>query len=71
MAKHPNDRDTFMALVTFQRDAGNLGAARDRAKHLAELEPDNSQIRALLRQVEATNTVVVEPGFYLDNVSSG
>ncbi len=54
LAKHPNDRDTLMALVTFQRDAGNLGAARDHAKHLAELEPGNSQIRALLRQAEAT-----------------
>ncbi|MBL8250772.1 MAG: tetratricopeptide repeat protein, partial [Candidatus Competibacter sp.] len=54
LAKHPNDRDTLMALVTFQRDAGNLSAARDHVKHLAELEPDDSQIRTLSRQVEAT-----------------
>jgi Flp pilus assembly protein TadD len=54
LAKHPNDRDTLMALATFQRDAGNLGAARDYARRLAALEPENPEVRALLQQVEAT-----------------
>ena len=54
LMKHPNDRDTLMALAAFQRDAGNLDAARDYARRLAKLEPENPQVRALLRQVGAT-----------------
>ena len=54
LAKYPNDRDTLMALVAFQRDAGQLDAARDYARRLAALEPDNPEVRALLRQVGAT-----------------
>ncbi|MDG4549187.1 MAG: tetratricopeptide repeat protein [Candidatus Contendobacter sp.] len=51
LAKHPNDRDTLMALVAFQRNAGHLDMARDYARRLAILEPDNPEARALLRQV--------------------
>ena len=54
LAKHPNDRETLMALVTFQRDTGNLGAARDYARRLATLEPENPEVRALLQQVGIT-----------------
>ncbi|MCC8999918.1 MAG: tetratricopeptide repeat protein, partial [Candidatus Contendobacter sp.] len=54
LAKHPNDRETLMALVAFQRHTGNLGAARDYARRLATLEPENPEVRALLQQVEAT-----------------
>ena len=54
LAKHPNDRDTLMALVAFQRDARNLDAARGYARRLAALEPDNPEVRALLRQVGVT-----------------
>ncbi|MDS4031360.1 MAG: tetratricopeptide repeat protein, partial [Candidatus Contendobacter sp.] len=54
LARHPNDRDTLMALVAFQRDAGHLDAARGYARRLAALEPDNPDIQALLRQVGTT-----------------
>ena len=54
LTKHPNNRDALMALAAFQRDAGNLEAARSHARRLAELEPDNPQVRALLRQTGAT-----------------
>jgi len=54
LAKHPNDRDTLMALVAFQRDAGNRDTARDYARRLAVLEPDNPEVRELLRQVGIT-----------------
>lgn len=53
LAKHPNDRETLMALAVFQHDAGNLGAARDYARRLTVLEPENPQVRALLRQVDS------------------
>ena len=54
LAKHPNDRDSLQALTVFQRDAGNLDAARRSARRLAELEPDDPEVRALLRQVGVT-----------------
>ena len=54
LAKYPNDRDTLLAMVAFQRDAGKLDAVRDYARRLATLEPDNPEVRALLRQVGAT-----------------
>ncbi|MGB5062636.1 MAG: tetratricopeptide repeat protein [Candidatus Competibacter sp.] len=50
---HPNDRDSLLALVAFQRDAGNLDAARNSARRLAALEPDNPDIQSLLQQVGA------------------
>lgn len=50
LQRHPNDRDSLLALVAFQRDAGNLDAARANARHLAALEPDNPDVRALLQQ---------------------
>lgn len=54
LAKHPNDRDSLLALTAFQRDAGNLGAARASARRLAALEPDDPEVRALLQQMGAT-----------------
>ncbi len=54
LAKHPNDRDSLLALTAFQRDAGNLDAARNFARRLSALEPDNPEVRALLRQVGVT-----------------
>ncbi len=54
LAKHPNDRETLMALAVFQRDAGNVDAARDYARRLVALEPENPEVRALLQQVGIT-----------------
>jgi Tfp pilus assembly protein PilF len=54
LQRHPNDRDSLLALVVFQRDAGNLDAAREYARRLATLEPDNPEVRALLQKVGAT-----------------
>ena len=51
---HPNDRDSLLALVAFQRDAGHLDAARVYARRLAELEPDNPEVRALLQKMGVT-----------------
>ncbi|MDQ5908470.1 MAG: hypothetical protein QG599_561, partial [Pseudomonadota bacterium] len=40
LAKHPQDRDTLMALAGFQRAVGNLDAALDYARRLAALDAD-------------------------------
>ena len=34
LTRHPADRDTLLALVTFNRDAGDVGAALDYAERL-------------------------------------
>ena len=52
LARHPNDRDSLLALVSLQRSAGHPQAARVHARHLATLEPDNPDVQALLRSVE-------------------
>ena len=54
LQRHPNDRDSLLALVAFQRDAGNPDAARNAARRLATLEPDNPEVRALLQQLGAS-----------------
>ncbi|MFZ1641405.1 MAG: tetratricopeptide repeat protein [Candidatus Contendobacter sp.] len=54
LQRHPNDRDSLLALVAFQRDAGHLDAARVYARRLAELEPDNPEVRALLQKMGVT-----------------
>jgi len=40
VARHPYDRDSLAALVSFYRSAGNPSKAADYAKRLAELEPN-------------------------------
>ena len=51
LTRHPNDRDSLLALAAFQRAAGNPDAARNAARRLATLEPDNPEVRALLQQL--------------------
>ena len=54
LTRHPNDRDSLLALAAFQRAAGNPDAARNAARRLATLEPDNPEVRALLQQLGAS-----------------
>ena len=56
--KHPANRDTLIALVTFYRDAGNIGSALEYAKQLAQIAPDDRAISELVesfkRQIESS-----------------
>ncbi len=58
LGKHPQDRDTLLALVTFNRDAGNITAAVEYAQQLAQIAPDDRAIAGLVetlkRQLEST-----------------
>ena len=54
LTRHPNDHDSLLALAAFQRAAGNPDAARNAARRLATLEPDNPEVRALLQQLGAS-----------------
>jgi tetratricopeptide (TPR) repeat protein len=46
--KHPADRDSLLALVTFNRDSGNIALALDYAERLARLVPGDLQISELV-----------------------
>ena len=48
LAKHPDDRDTLLALVAFNRDAGDIAAALDYAAQLQRLAPDDRGIADLV-----------------------
>jgi tetratricopeptide (TPR) repeat protein len=55
--KHPADRDSLLALVTFNRDSGDVAAALAYAERLAQLDPGDRRIleliAALKRQLES------------------
>ncbi len=58
VGKHPADRDSLLALVAFNRDAGNLASALEYVQRLAQLAPDDRQISELVdslkRQIESS-----------------
>jgi len=58
LTRHPGDRDTLLALISFSRDAGDISTALNYAERLAKIEPTNSELRALVeslrRQTNAT-----------------
>jgi predicted CXXCH cytochrome family protein len=48
LARHGDDRDTLLALVSFNRDAGNPTAALDYAERLARNAPNDRSLAALI-----------------------
>ena len=60
LARHPNDRDTLMALVSFSREAGDISGALDYAEQAARIFPDDQSLarltQELRRQTERPNT---------------
>ena len=42
------DRDTLLALVTFNRDNGNIASALEYAERLAQLAPADRQVSELI-----------------------
>jgi predicted CXXCH cytochrome family protein len=57
LTRHPNDRDTLLALISFSRDGGDAKSALDYAQQLARIVPADqglaTLIDALKRQVGA------------------
>jgi Flp pilus assembly protein TadD len=51
LARHPADCNTLMALVTFNRGAGDLGSALEYAERLAQAEPTNRDLADLIRDL--------------------
>jgi Flp pilus assembly protein TadD len=56
LVRHPDDRDTLMALINFSRETGDAGSALEYAKQLARIAPTDPELAALIqdlrRQIE-------------------
>jgi Flp pilus assembly protein TadD len=48
LAKHPGDRETLLALATYNRDAGDTTAALEYAERLARLAPADRGVAILV-----------------------
>jgi Flp pilus assembly protein TadD len=48
LAKHPEDRDILLALVTFNRDSGDIGSALEYAERLVRIAPNDRNLAALV-----------------------
>jgi predicted CXXCH cytochrome family protein len=49
--KHPDDRDILLALINFNREAGNIGPALEYAERLALIAPDDRGLALLVEQL--------------------
>jgi len=53
LARHADDRDTLLALVTFSRDAGDIGVALEYAEQLSRLAPNDRDLARLADDLRA------------------
>ena len=51
LARHPDDRDTLLALISFSRDAGDPGTALEYAEQLARIAPSDQTIAVLIENL--------------------
>ncbi len=51
--QHPGDRDILLALITFNRDAGNLAEALRYAEQAARVTPDDPEVNVLVGMLRA------------------
>jgi predicted CXXCH cytochrome family protein len=52
LARHPADRDTLLALVSFHRDVGELATALEYAERLARIAPDDRDVAGLVQTLQ-------------------
>jgi Flp pilus assembly protein TadD len=53
LVRHPDDRDTLMALVAFNREAGDINAALQYALRLAQVAPNDPGVGALVQELRS------------------
>jgi predicted CXXCH cytochrome family protein len=51
LAAHPDDRDILLALVTFNRDAGDVGSALEYAERLNHVAPNDPDLASLIQDL--------------------
>jgi tetratricopeptide (TPR) repeat protein len=52
LARHPDDRDTLQALMTFSRDSGDVGAALEYAERMARITPADPSLAGLIQDLQ-------------------
>jgi predicted CXXCH cytochrome family protein len=53
LARHPSDRDTLLALVTFNRDAGEIRKAIEYAELLLRIAPADQNVARLIQELRS------------------
>jgi predicted CXXCH cytochrome family protein len=53
LARHPDDRETLLALATFSRDAGDIGSALTYAEQLSRISPSDRDLVRLTDELRA------------------
>jgi predicted CXXCH cytochrome family protein len=51
LTRHPADRDTLLALISFNRDAGEFATALEYAEQLAKIEPENHELTDVIQDL--------------------
>jgi predicted CXXCH cytochrome family protein len=51
LVAHPDDRDVLLALVTFSRDAGDVGSALEYAERLNRVAPNDHDLASLIQDL--------------------
>jgi Flp pilus assembly protein TadD len=67
LARHPDERDILLALVTFSRDAGNIGSALEYAERLTRIAPNDRDLephRGLTASGETTGWALISDSLF-------
>jgi len=51
LARHPSDRDTLMALISFKRGVGHIDSALKYARQLAQIIPEDNDLARLIQEL--------------------
>ena len=51
LVRHPNDRDTLLALISFSRESGDLSSALEYAERLERIVPNAPGLTALIQDL--------------------
>jgi hypothetical protein len=49
--RHPEDRDTLLALISYSRDAGDFKSALENAESLAKASPGDRDLATLIEDL--------------------
>src|SRR6185295_10549247 len=55
LSRHPDDRDTLLALISFARERGDIPSALAYAQKLARIAPTDPNVTRLLQDLERQN----------------
>jgi hypothetical protein len=51
LERHPSDRDILVALINFERDAGDIASALSYAERLSLITPNDRSVSTLIQQL--------------------